>query len=352
MKGNLITLNLQSEIENRKSKIGTIRNPQFAIRIISLIGILLWGSSAHATSEDGGLPGYFTALGTAARAQAMGQAYVGLADDLGAIGANAAGLSQIKGGEVSLMHVSLFEETKYYFFGLGRSFPSWSLGGGFAQLSVDGTERTDENNTPGGDMSDKRSLFSFAGSYKLSPRLSAGGNFKWASHEWGDDDGSGMGVDLGLLYRARPELSLGLNLENVLGPKIKREEESDKWPLTLRAGAAYRLLKNALILALDVDKTSDRSVKVHGGTEFCLLNGKLALRAGYDEGDITAGLGIKPMKGQTVRTSYYREEQKYYGSRGARKSETTIPGGLTLDYAVLNNSDLGISHRFSISYRF
>ncbi|MEW5767700.1 MAG: PorV/PorQ family protein [bacterium] len=330
-----------------------IRNPKSAIYIISLIGILLWGVSAHAAAEDGGLPGYFTALGTAVRAQAMGRAYVGLADDLGAIGTNAAGLSQIRGGETSFMHASLFEETGYYFLGLGRSFSSWSLGGGFAQLSVDGIEQTDASNTPGGDLSNKKSLFSLASSYMFSPRFSAGGNFKWFSHKWGDDSGSGLGLDLGLLYRPMPELSLGLNLGNVIGPKIDREEEKDKWPLAVRAGAAYRLMENALIFTLDLDKTSHRSVKVHGGTELSGLSGKLALRAGYDEGDITAGLGISPMKGQKVQTrQYYREGRRYYGAGRGRETEAVVPGGLKLDYTVLNNSDLGLSHRFSISYRF
>ena len=111
-----------------------------------------------------------------------------------------------------------------------------------------------------------------------------------------EDEGSGMGMDIGGLYEPLYNLKLGLMLGDLINPKIKLREDgvTDSIPRSIRLGASYKILDDRLLLASAVDKAGGRSAKFHFGVEFVPMK-DLALRSGYttDTGEISLGAGFR-----------------------------------------------------------
>ncbi|MDI6704422.1 MAG: PorV/PorQ family protein [bacterium] len=281
---------------------------------------LLAGRASFATKGDGGLPCYFLNLGAGARALGTGRAFVALSDDVSAIYWNPAGLSQLTRKGASFMHAILFEDTRYNF--IGYAHPTYSplnFGLGLIQLASSGYEERDIFNLPGGTISDQNNAFLLSISYRLSEGFSLGTTGKVINKRCDDINTSSYGLTLSFLYGLNYSLSFGLNLQNVIPVRLKREELTDATPLNVKFGLAYKM-NDFIILLLDVDKSEDRSFKFHGGLEFWISEERFALRIGYDQSNLTFGIGVRLKDFQ-------------------------------IDYAVIDQ-DLGLSHRISISIEF
>ena len=288
----------------------------FIILGVSLSAPQVWGGS-----EDGGLPGGYLRWGASARCLALGGAFVGLADDAAAAYWNPAGLEQIPTPQILAMHALLFAGTNYDLFTLVQ--PTKRLGTfGFSGvwLSSGSFERTDEGNRPQGHFSDLQSslLISYA---KGWGRVAGGLNLKLVGHKIAGYAGSGAGLDLSLIYRPLRSLNLGLSLQNFLQPRLTLLQAGESFPRSLRIGQALKFHNRRLCFVADLEKVEGEEVKVHTGMEYWVFP-SLALRGGYDGqvGEYSLGGG--------VRFSRYQ-----------------------LDYSLLAH-DLGISHRFSLIWRF
>lgn len=273
--------------------------------------------------EDGGRPGYFLNQGGGARALGMGRTYVAICDDASAVMWNPAGLYQLDQKEINTMYVSLFEDTHYGFIGYAHP-TSGVFSYGISALSLYSGDlvKRDSNNNPIGTFYDMNNAVLIGLSYSKTPELSVGLNAKWINKIFDDLKASGFGFDLSLLSKPFGNLTLGVNLQNILGAEINREMITDKTAFNIKSGISYRFFNDKLITAFDIDKTTNRSLKFHGGTEY-LLHLKLvsfAFRAGYDQEYPTGGLGIK-----------YKDYQ--------------------IDYAMLQH-ELGMSHRVSMDFTF
>ena len=114
-----------------------------------------------------------------------------------------------------------------------------------------------------------------------------------------------------------------MNLGSDIGP--------DPLPLTLKAGAAYRLLGQRLVLASDIDwLAQDRRAYLDLGTEYW-LDKDLAVRAGYQVGHGADGLGTLVGFGAGL---------------GIKLRQ------FTFDYAFVPFGDLGDTHRMTLGLRF
>jgi hypothetical protein len=107
---------------------------------------------------------------------------------------------------------------------------------------------------------------------------------------------------------------------NLGGPNLKLRETSEHFPTELRLGAMVRLFREKGLVSAEIDYNDFRGAMLHVGTEYWLYK-SVALRVGY--GDQAPGAGF----------SYQ------------------LPSGLRFDYG-LADEDLGMTHRFGISYRF
>ena len=309
--------------------------------------------------------GEFLRVGVGARALGMGSAFAGLADDGSAAYWNPAGLATLSNKEVTAMHAEQFGSVVQYDFlsfampigGPGK--PPQAFAVSLVRLGIDdipdtrGLEFIDVNGNGKFDYPDDRlvvdeSRFVFESnndvalllSYArtVSRGLSLGGNFKYIRQWLGDSlRSNGFGLDLGALYVGSNGFSAGARLADATTTRILWSTGADEFIApTLRVGAAktqaFRERRHVITAALDVQigfsneqlssqaHIGSTTFEFHPGLEYWLER-KLALRAGFEAQNFTAGAGLR-----------YRK--------------------LGLDYAYLDHRDLDASHRVSGSYSF
>ncbi|MCX5784961.1 MAG: PorV/PorQ family protein [Elusimicrobia bacterium] len=294
----------------------------FAVILFALMGRLC------ADTGSGGLPGYYLDEGGGARPLAMGGAFTAVADDASAIYWNAAGLGRLKRKEFQLTHIQLFDSTRYDFASYAHPFSKLVLGLAAGQLYSGGIAKTDQLNNPVGTFADQyNTVYAGAGMELLPDTVYFGFAAKRVSRAMDGFNGTGYGLDAGLLAKLPEDeypfgFSAGINVQNLVAPKIQREVLTDEFPLNAKAGVAFVFFDHSLTLAGDVEKKTGGIYQPHAGVEYSLSH-SVAFRAGYDKPNPTFGFGMKF-------------------------------GDCNLDYALLSNpeKELGLSHRFSVGFKF
>ena len=258
-----------------------------------------------------------------ARPAAMGESFVAVADDGSSAYWNPAGLTALRNHELHSMAADLF----------GTGLSSNYLG--YAQPVSDRSAAgvlwhrlgfSDDEFTFG------QNLFVFSSAYEVSDRIAVGANLKWntldaeleglANPPGFSSTGSGVGLDIGLLWEARRGVRFGLMAQDIGDTGIDYENGVSRtiYPMNLRLGTAYRLNRDFLLSG-----TFDEAA--HLGGEY-RIHPALALRGGVqrDLGE-AAGIGLA------------------FGA-GARYKFTQV------DYAYTDSPGLGGTHRFSLSIAF
>lgn len=304
-----------------------------------IIVIAVFGLSAVCTAQGaGGKAGSFMRMGIGARAKAMGNAFTALAHGIEASYYNPAGLPHLGNKEVALSYRPLSLDRQYTYVGFGMPIRPKAKGsekvlnGGFSlSWTRAGTDNIDGRNTDGfhtGQFSNSENAFSFAFALSPATRFSIGlvvkvlwNRFPGVGLSSETVSASGVGFDLGALYRAKDWLSLGLVVKDI-NSKYRWNTEAlydedasetiDKFPKALRFGFALHLQNNyGFILVADYEQLYDVSMfkdkiddRFYAGAEATLSN-KFAIRAGIDDGALTAGLGYTfPLFGNMSQINY------------------------------------------------
>jgi hypothetical protein len=104
-------------------------------------------------------------------------------------------------------------------------------------------------------------------------------------------DSSGVGGDLGLIYRAPgpKDLSFGLAVTNFLKPSLGSIRQDSIWNM----GMAVRPNSKTLVVAdlVNINQAYDEKVKLRLGVEVTPIRA-IALRAGYSGDAFTSGFGV------------------------------------------------------------
>lgn len=247
-----------------------------------------------------------------ARPLGMGEAFVGLADDINTLQFNPAGLSNIPRREIGAMYLKGLVDTNYgnvtYAQSLGeRGYIGGSLmtlqGGDIEINWWDGTSVTTDKRKA---KQDYIFTLGYARDFLNKRKLSIGVNFKVIKSELAEESyGNSFAVDVGGLYRFMDEkLSLGLSIQNVgKGMKYKggiaTGEENDPLPLAIKLGIAYKFISDdisKLTGVLDITKYRYTDIQTNAGIEYWLKD-MIALRGGYKIGydldTFTGGVGVK-----------------------------------------------------------
>jgi len=312
--------------------------------VLIVLCLLMSTSQSFAVSEAGVL---FLLISPGVRADGMGEAFVGIADDVSAVYWNPGGLGFQSGREFIFMHSNWlpqltsdlfydFAAYKHSIYGLG------TFGISLTYLNLGEQIITDETgpDEKGRFMSyDGAVAFSYG--TQMADDIGLGVTIRLirsnlapmgAGAEKGKGQTWAFNFDVGLLYRDLfvNGLNFGANMSNI-GPKIAYidVDQADPQPTNLKFGFAYKILNmeyNKLTLAVDVNKllvrrhkdgTSDpvykalftswvddpakeefRKMIAHIGAEYWYSN-LIALRAGYwhdEEGKVkpwTFGFGIR-----------------------------------------------------------
>jgi hypothetical protein len=288
---------------------------------VALVLTALAALPARAGDESSGMPGGWLSGYAGARTVGMGGAFVATADEpIGALW-NPAGLSAVMQNEVHFEQTRLFEGTTMNGVGLVfpfRTFPT--LGLTMISLGSDEFERTSELNEPLGTFKEADVAFLLSASKQVHSRVAIGTNVKVARQQIEDFDAAGVGADLGVMVDITPSLRAGASLLNIGGPTVTLREVDETFPVEFRSGLAFRFFGGRGLLCAEMDHRSGPGVSLHTGGEVWVLE-NVALRGGYYDTEPAGGMSYR------------------------------FNNSMRFDYGM-SDHELGIVHRFAVSYRF
>lgn len=258
---------------------------------------------AAAVAQDGGTQSPF-AIGAGSRALGMGRAYVSIADDASALYWNPAALRNVQQAQFQAMYLSLFGDfaDADYIYG-GFAYPTLGAGTfGAAFLRVGSTfDGYDENSVPTGESgySESELIVSYAfeaESKWLLGSLSTGASVKVDRINVDPFSSTGPGADLGFLWHPSfaHRFSLGVNFQNIVGADQKLDQATESTDRTILLGAGWdQVFSNGMAMRLtaqvDMPERADATTQFGGEFSFAKY---LAVRAGYDDGFVSFGLGV------------------------------------------------------------
>ncbi len=251
-------------------------------------------AAAFAGSADSGMP----TVGE--RAQAMGNAFVAVANDASAIYWNPAGLALVKNRQAQISHTDL------YGWGIDYNHVAYADGGYGASWShIDASDFL----MGGGDWTDD--MYTIAGSRQVDPQTYIGAAVKWRKQKYNPPatidssrnpgngitayglSGDGFSVDVGLLYLVDEATTVGATIQDLFGElktqNTDRDVSADKMNPNISVGFS-RKSDNDSLYAIQISDLGEEST-VHFGIEKKLQE-EFVVRAGVDDEVVTAGLGF------------------------------------------------------------
>lgn len=278
----------------KQDQVETSRFGRLAYLILSAIVALFLSTMAHADATFGHSSDIFN-IGAGARSMAMGGAFTGLADDASAPYFNPAGLAHLDEHQIMAMHAPLFLDSNYnYLSSVNPLGDKWgAVGLSDAMLSSDKFVTRDDNNAiidSNAALRNNALFVSYA--HKLPFNLAAGTNVKFLQQKVAGYSGSGLGLDLGLMWTMSPLLRVGWAVANVNSPSVKLDTSDDKLRPINRFGLASEVYKDKVLITADMTKVEKGDSLFAGGIEFT-PHKLFQLRGGYNANrSYTFGMGV------------------------------------------------------------
>jgi outer membrane protein OmpA-like peptidoglycan-associated protein len=258
-------------------------------------------------------------VGLGPRPAAMGESFVGLADDLCAIAWNPSGLAGLREPQFFFSHQEWFLNIRDEYFAAGVPTRNGYLALSALYSSSGSVEIWDEDNEPHGTQNTWSGILTLGYGQRLKDFLLLGLNGKVLVEDLYEQSLADFALDLG----AR----VAINKNLILGSAFKNLSYKTTVPMEFRIGACYQRLKGTNLL-LDLIFPADNYIHINFGAEYFFTN-YIGLRAGWRSGPynlaelgwisgLTAGFGIR-----------YR--------------------GIKFDYAFIPYGKLGVTHRLSVS---
>ncbi len=179
--------------------------------LVSLIFLAV--TSLNIFSEEGGIVDPLYNLAGSARILAMGNAFVGLADEPGAMLYNPAGLTQLKMRGI-IFETQSFNDPAIQYTSLGYVTPLGKKGIlnlGIYNLSVSGIEGRDEYNNITEKFSYQKTLTLIGAGWNCKKELSIGSNLLILNEKMLEKEASGFGVNISVFYRPFNEFTVQIN---------------------------------------------------------------------------------------------------------------------------------------------
>ena len=285
-----------------------------------IIAFLVLGLTIFAASGAGTSAASFLNIGVGARTEALGGAFIGLANDYNAIIYNPAGLAFMEKSTVAFTHLNWIADTQinmanavYGMKGIGVFGLVWE------NLNYGEIQGMDSTGTETNVFTPTDSFFGLSYGRKLNDNLSVGLTLKYIMSSIDTYKASAFGFDLGGLYKmtvAERPLGIGLSVRNV-GSKMTYDTEGDPIPMYFGLGASYGVLvsdTNNIMALFDMGKASDTDFRFNVGIEYGFkdyLSIRLGYKAGgYDVEGFAGGLGA----GYTLSNGMRLQLDYSYGS--------------------------------------
>lgn len=275
-----------------------------AITALLLVSALALGAPAYAdnggeSSSNHAMP--MLRMGAGARALGMGGAYVAAGDDATAGYYNPAALGWSCGTQLSGMYtLGLSEDRSLNYVAGSHRFDWGALGLGLVTAGMSDIPFYAEGASRSAETFDYGDLAVMLHGAYATDIFALGATVKYLHQGLnadiaGDDGVDGFGVDLGAAVQPIDWMRFGVAMKD-LASEVGSDEDANDIPMNLRAGVAVMPLQG-FTFGFDLDQVIDEDdLKYHAGTEFAFpLNEDFggALRLGLNDGDLTAGLGLR-----------------------------------------------------------
>jgi hypothetical protein len=324
----------------------------FAATLVALFAAM----PAHAQLSLGGQragtsSGTFLQIGVGARAVALGESFVAVANDPSAVYWNPAGLASLQRREVSESHVDWPADIQYDH--LTLVLPSRRLGGSVAlQFGVLSTQIVETTELApfgtGREFAYSDMIAGVTYARRWTDKLLVGAGVKYLREDLGSQVGGPLTkaflFDMGsIYYLGIGSIRIATSLTN-FGAELKPEGEYvspysgeirqfDGFdpPLMFRYGVAFEPIENSsqrLTTAFEVDQPADNQQTLKAGVEWSYKR-TFALRSGYN---------------------FRADELKFSAGAGFTSDFGSLHG--TLDYAYTDGGFLGAIQRVSLGVRF
>ena len=203
---------------------------------------------AAAFAQDGGTVSPFS-LGVGSRAIGLGRAYVSIADDASALYWNPAALRNVQQAQFQAMYMSLYGDfTGAGYLYAGFAYPTLNagtFGAAFLSLGSD-FDAYDEFSRPTGEgtYSESEIIVSYAfeaHSKWLLGRMATGASVKVSRITVDPFSSTAPGADLGFRWLPdfAPHLSVGVNLQDIVGAEHKLDLATDQTDRTILLGMGW-----------------------------------------------------------------------------------------------------------------
>ncbi len=292
--------------------------------VILTLGLL----SARIASADGTSSASFLEMGAGARAAAMGESFVSVANDATSTYWNPAGVARVEETQISAMQNTHVVDTDYQHLAAVKPLDRFGVGLSIARMSYGSIDHYTVANVKDGSFEANSLAAGVSLAGRIGDDMSVGGTLKMIRESIESESASGMATDLGLLYDLNG-FTIGASAQNI-GPAMKMVKDSFALPMTVRMGVSTHLLNNKILLSGGFSKPNDSALALQTGLEYNLAS-FFTLRGGYK---LTSGASDL---GGLVGVS---------GGFGVQFDR------FNLDYAVTPFGDLGLSQRLSLLIRF
>jgi len=355
------------------------------VKLISTI-LLFFVVASGETDNVGTSSANFLKIGVGSRAEAMGSAFTGQADDVSALYWNPAGLSSVKNPQIMFSQTQWLVDINHLFIGIAWpvSKQFGSLGLSVIALSMDDLEETTEENPqgtgrkfPAGNMQ-----IGMAYARDISDRFSVGIHAKYIQETISFSKARAVAIDVGTRYITNfMGLKLGMAITNFgsemtmegtdlifkgtdifedLGsnPDVNSNLETKAWPLptAIRIGYSIKPVNSGFVsVTVNGDYFDPRDFKPYFnfGAEVTLYN-TFYLRSGIVNKFAANLLYDEETGGSTVIESSFFEDYDQLMSFGFGV-ETKLPFSktvLTIDYSYSEQTFFTGVHRYTISLNF
>ncbi|MBI4346336.1 MAG: PorV/PorQ family protein [Elusimicrobia bacterium] len=313
-----------------------------------LAAVLFFAGARAYGAGPGTSAASFLNLGFGARVTGLGEAVMGMADDVSTVYYNPAGLAfdghpafEPRKWDAVVSQAMYVQDIRMTQFGLLRRPYAFHL----TQVGVNGIERrTTETAAPEGTFG----ASDLALSVSHGRRLGASGvgvTGRLIRQTIGERSASAYALDLGFLHRFenRP-FSVGVGIMN-LGTSVRFVEEAYPLPTVLRTGVSYGLTKRfPHSINAQIDLPRDGAPVLRLSFEY-LGFGPFTLRAGYrTQSSAQREASVGKALGTTASGL-----SEFYGMFMGVGFRSKLG---TLDYSITPYGELGSAHRFSIGLRF
>lgn len=281
--------------------------------------VFLFFSSSHlcADTGDGGYAGAFQQSGLGARASGIGGAFVAVADDATAGFFNPAGLVQIRARAFGAFFRKMTLDRRLSYITYCQPLrEEATVSIGWTNAGVTDVMGRNENGEVTEEIKNYENAIELFFARKILEKLSMGVRIGYVQHNLANINAYGIGFGFSAFGKPLQKLRLGAAVENIgmkyswtSGDYWKKfdllgSSSKDNFPVNLRFGASYLLLKDRILISSEIDKNEKQKEKIHLGVEGWILE-KLAARAGYDKGSLTLGMGLRQKMRSTILSFDY-----------------------------------------------